>query len=179
MASTNKTPHLQLNQWVLSDPLLMEDLNSDNTKIDTAYGENPWVKIMDIVTEQPASTLELDLSGLDLTKYLSLEVFFSSPDPQEYRYWNVNGITDYMKYQGSYNGSWSTNATPFLFGSEFTIDLAARYIQINTPARAFSMAEAGVNVSNLVSLQLFNSSPQSNPLQTGTIVKIRGRKNDY
>ena len=36
MASTNKTNHLALNQWAAEDPVLREDFNSDNTKIDTA-----------------------------------------------------------------------------------------------------------------------------------------------
>ena len=37
MPSTNKTPNLQLNNWVGSDRPKREDFNSDNTKIDTAY----------------------------------------------------------------------------------------------------------------------------------------------
>jgi len=37
MSSTNKTSKIQLNQWVASDPVLREDFNSDNLKIDTAF----------------------------------------------------------------------------------------------------------------------------------------------
>ncbi len=36
MASTNKTPNFELNQWVGTDPVLMEDFNADNVKIDAA-----------------------------------------------------------------------------------------------------------------------------------------------
>ena len=36
MASTNKTNHLALNQWAAEDPVLREDFNSDNAKIDAA-----------------------------------------------------------------------------------------------------------------------------------------------
>ncbi len=36
MASTNKTPNYALNQWVGIDPVLMEDFNADNAKIDEA-----------------------------------------------------------------------------------------------------------------------------------------------
>lgn len=36
MASTNKTENLQLNQWVRTDPVLMDDMNADNAKIDEA-----------------------------------------------------------------------------------------------------------------------------------------------
>lgn len=38
MASTNKTPHLQLSQWIGTDKIRREDFNGDNLKIDTAYG---------------------------------------------------------------------------------------------------------------------------------------------
>lgn len=36
MASTNKTTHLNLNQWIASDPVLRSDFNFDNSKIDAA-----------------------------------------------------------------------------------------------------------------------------------------------
>ena len=36
MSSTNKTEHLQLNQWVGTDPFRMSDFNADNQKIDAA-----------------------------------------------------------------------------------------------------------------------------------------------
>lgn len=36
MASTNKTENYGLNQWVKTDPVLMEDFNADNQKIDQA-----------------------------------------------------------------------------------------------------------------------------------------------
>ena len=36
MASTNKTENFALNQWVGTDPVLMEDFNADNAKIDAA-----------------------------------------------------------------------------------------------------------------------------------------------
>ena len=37
MSSSSKTPKIQLNQWVASDPVLRDDFNSDNLKIDTAF----------------------------------------------------------------------------------------------------------------------------------------------
>ena len=36
MASTNKTENLQLNQWVKTDPVLMDDFNADNQKLESA-----------------------------------------------------------------------------------------------------------------------------------------------
>lgn len=38
MASTNKTQHLQLNQWSLTDKPRMDDFNSDNLKLDQSLG---------------------------------------------------------------------------------------------------------------------------------------------
>lgn len=75
MASTNKTANLQLNQWVLTDPLLMEDMNSDNQKIDAAVGASPCTKLMDVTTSANAQLIDLDVSGLDLTKYAMIHIF--------------------------------------------------------------------------------------------------------
>ena len=41
MASTNHTEHLNLNQWVGTDPVLMADFNADNAKIDAAIAALP------------------------------------------------------------------------------------------------------------------------------------------
>ena len=38
MASTNKTENIQLNQWIKTDPVLMDDMNADNQKLDSAIG---------------------------------------------------------------------------------------------------------------------------------------------
>ncbi len=43
MASTNHTPHLELNQWIGTDPVLMSDFNADNAKIDAAFAQLPHV----------------------------------------------------------------------------------------------------------------------------------------
>lgn len=74
MSSTNKTSNLGLNQWVLTDPLLMEDMNADNRKIDTAVGANPYVKLLDTTLSSNAQQVDIALSTLDLTKYSSIKV---------------------------------------------------------------------------------------------------------
>lgn len=81
MASISKTQNLKLNQWVLEDPFLMEDMNADNQKIDTAVQELqgqldavPYVKLMDITTAADASQVNLDLSSIDLTKYAKIQI---------------------------------------------------------------------------------------------------------
>ena len=75
MSSTNKTANLKLNQWVLTDPFLMEDMNADNQKIDAAVNANPYVKLMDITTASNAQQVDLNVSGIDLSKYAMLQLF--------------------------------------------------------------------------------------------------------
>lgn len=40
MSSSNKTANLQLNSWIGTDRPMMADYNSDNEKIDAAFGEH-------------------------------------------------------------------------------------------------------------------------------------------
>ena len=75
MASTNKTANLGLNQWVLSDPLLMADMNADNQKIDTAFGMSVFSKLMDVTTTANAQQVDLNVSSIDFTKYSMIQVF--------------------------------------------------------------------------------------------------------
>ena len=82
MSSTNKTPNLGLNQWVLTDPFLMEDMNSDNLKIDAAVSANPYVKLMAVTTATTARQVDLDVSGIDFKKYAIIKICASvKPTP--------------------------------------------------------------------------------------------------
>lgn len=76
MSSSNKTSHLALNQWQRTDPVVMDDFNADNAKLDAAIGgmKMPVVKLLEVVTTAAAAAVELDLSGIDLTQYRALEV---------------------------------------------------------------------------------------------------------
>lgn len=78
MASTNKTANLGLNQWVLSDPLLMEDMNEDNRRIDAAASGNQYVKLLDVTTSANAQQVDLDVSKIDFTKYVMVQVFVTA-----------------------------------------------------------------------------------------------------
>lgn len=136
MASTNKTANLQLNQWVLTDPLLMEDMNEDNRKLDAAVGASPYVKLMDITSAENAQQIDLDFSGIDLTKYAMVQVFaynlkFTPFNTATYLYAKLNNggaslrtvpdgiITDqtYIAYTGTTNGDISY---PSLFKIELS-----------------------------------------------------------
>ena len=84
----NHTEHYQLSQWEYPDRILMSDFNSDNAKIDAALaGEaaerksslaaglalHPSAELICGGTlETAAQKVELDLSGLDWSRYLFL-----------------------------------------------------------------------------------------------------------
>ena len=42
--ASKQTEHIGLNQWQLTDSILMEDFNADNKKIDTALATAPHIK---------------------------------------------------------------------------------------------------------------------------------------
>ena len=52
MSSTNKTEELELNQWIGSDILKMEDFNRDNEIIDKTLGEHIWDVSKHVTAEQ-------------------------------------------------------------------------------------------------------------------------------
>ena len=83
----NQTANFQLCQWEATDRILMENFNKDNEKIDTALKENTdaiaaettaraagdlWVRLLDLTVEAETQKWDIDLSGIDLTKYQKL-----------------------------------------------------------------------------------------------------------
>ena len=74
-----KTANYQLNQWVKSDRIQMEDFNRDNAKIDAALkaleDAQTVVKLLDMTTTEVLSEVTLDLSGIDLTRYHKLDIW--------------------------------------------------------------------------------------------------------
>jgi hypothetical protein len=78
MASTNKTEHLGLNQWVGTDPVLMEDFNRDNTildgKVGTLYAERGWIKLGAVALPNGGRQLSFDLRNANLTELSGLAV---------------------------------------------------------------------------------------------------------
>lgn len=67
MSSTNKTNSILLNQWVASDPVLREDFNADNEKIDAAID----ALSTEIDSVQTALTSELNTVNATLTSELN------------------------------------------------------------------------------------------------------------
>lgn len=110
MSSTNKTERLKLNQWELSDPFLMEDMNGDNAKIDAAVvrieGEldkRASVKLMELVLTEKTVDVVFDFSGIDLTDFIEVQVYFPQANPV---YFTVNDYEGNISSYGS--GGWSS-----------------------------------------------------------------------
>ena len=109
MASTNKTGNIQLNQWVAEDPVLMEDFNADNQKLDAAIGEIKQgallKKLLDItVTTSGVKTVELNLSGIDLSKFQRLYLYVDNSGLTQF-YMRVNKNTGTYR-ANSVNAQW-------------------------------------------------------------------------
>lgn len=75
----NLTPFYGLSQWLGTDNFSREDFNSDNSKIDTAMSNLffklnavPWVSVASFQPNATRTSMTLDLSNVDLSKYLQL-----------------------------------------------------------------------------------------------------------
>lgn len=75
MASTNKTTHLRLNQWVGSDPVLRTDFNLDNAKLDAAVTARALEKMEGDTLSASAGSITVDLADYDLTRYGELQLY--------------------------------------------------------------------------------------------------------
>ena len=114
-----KTTNYQLNQWVKSDRIQMEDFNRDNAKIDAALKGNAdavaaetaareaassLVKLMTATLDTNTATWQIDVSGIDLTQYAKLLIYpyLETENNQPIRL-RVNGLT--TGYSNSPHGS--------------------------------------------------------------------------
>ena len=96
----NHTTNYQLSQWEASDRILMSDFNSDNAKIDAALKANadaaastPWVKLVETLEEE-TQKWDIDLSGIDLTKYQKLVLYPRlKGNTDQWVYMHINGLT--------------------------------------------------------------------------------------
>ena len=169
MASTNKTPHLQLNQWTLSDPFLMEDFNSDNAKIDAAIKEIPTVRLADVTTSAAAQTVEIDVSRMELTKYMSLRLYvFSDKGSSDIRL-RINKMTDGYKKFYYTNSSWGDFTMVYLSGGMGEADLCATTTCFFNGISACSVP--GIRPSQF---ETFDFSPISGTIPAGTRYVILG-----
>ena len=93
MASTNKTENYGLNQWVKSDPVLMDDMNADNKKIDAAMkglaeeikagidgvkAEVGMVRLGKYTSGEGVVNISFDLSGINVNDYSKFTLWIGS-----------------------------------------------------------------------------------------------------
>ena len=73
------TQNYQLNQWEASDRVLREDFNSDNAKIDAAIAEAkaacPYVRLLDLTTEENLTRIDLSLAGIDAGDFYRFDLY--------------------------------------------------------------------------------------------------------
>lgn len=78
MPSTNKTAVLQLNQWVRTDGVSMDDFNADNAAIDAAIdaalSAAPWQRLREVTTSAAAAQVDMLVSDIDFTEYAQLRI---------------------------------------------------------------------------------------------------------
>lgn len=68
-----QTEYAGLNQWDLTDRIQMKDFNADNQRIDEALQCHPSGELLArIDVDQEAEKLEIDLGGVDWSRYLAL-----------------------------------------------------------------------------------------------------------
>ena len=79
----NQTPNYQLNQWDKSDRIMMEDFNADNAKLDAALSLIPVVELWTTTLTEPALEIDVDVSGIDLTRFSELIAYFHFPAGME------------------------------------------------------------------------------------------------
>ena len=126
----NQTANYGLSQWEATDRILMEDFNSDNSKIDAALkanadaiaaeaaaraeadtallaqlrSENLWVVLADVTLDAPAQQITLDLSEIDLTQYARIDLSIAHTCNEAYRpQLRVNNLSSGYKSYSSGN----------------------------------------------------------------------------
>lgn len=132
----NQTPNYQLNQWDKTDRIRMEEFNADNAKIEAALAQEaaarvagdtslqnslgaelqairnllPIVHLQTITTPSATNKLDINLSGIDWTKYsfilIRIEGSMSTSSASFYvRMNNRSGDYDYRYSSGGSNSS--------------------------------------------------------------------------
>lgn len=180
MSSTNKTANLGLNQWVLTDPFNMADFNADNAAIDAAVGANPMVKLMDVTLATAANAVELALTGIDLTKYSHLQLFWQNTGGAwlYLRLNNSSGNYSYYDYIG--NTQSAGTYCYFSYGNGAHINLCSNntYVVPVCPSGKFTMfPSTAILPSALQTVNLIKDvSTSTNLFPVGTRFVLLGVK---
>ncbi len=179
--STGKTANLGLNQWQLTDPFLMEELNQDNRNIDAAVQAAkskaeacPMVKLFDVTVQAAnVANIELDLKTLDLSKFINLKLCYVTTTNNQ-AYVRLNKVaTDYQQYLNGWQvgGAYMQLATGY-----YDIELCGEHVICHNWASARRSYATPINAGNLKTIDLmFNSTGTSN-FPVGTRFVLTGVK---
>lgn len=172
MSSTGATPNLGLSQWTLKDPFLMEEMNENYRRIDEAFSSNPWERIVNITVEEPVNVVEVDLTGIDLTRYLMLKLFYPCEKSVNTNI-RFNGLDNGKFFYYSTNGGWTGISYMYFSSGQAEMDLMDNNLFTENPFRIFK--SEGMTVEGLNTMQIYKSS-SSYTFHTGDKIVILGVK---
>lgn len=117
--ASNYTEHYGLCQWEATDQVRREEFNQNNAKIDEALVgiqvTNRYIKLKEVLTDSAAQQIDLDVSDIDFSQYLKVELFIYSPGCTENIWMQANNLTTgYHQVQISGGGSGGTTETQYL-----------------------------------------------------------------
>lgn len=167
MASTNKTPHLGLCQWIETDHFLMEDMNDTLGKIDTAIGGMSRVKLFDVTVTEAVPAVELDFTDIDLVPFAELELFCDFQNPLANMRLNGNSGKVYTSSDSSVPSTCST----LYSGKNHLIFTSANFIHRQDNSNTIHRMSR-TNFPTLNSIQIF----RSDNLAAGARVSVWGVK---
>lgn len=105
--ANSQTEHYGLNQWAAEDPVLREEFNRDNAKVDAVLEECPCVRLASVKANAPIQQIEVDLSDIQLEAYSSYWLYIQLPAQVTTLAITVNKAIAY------YSGSATTNSSFF------------------------------------------------------------------
>ena len=111
-----QTEHYGLNQWELADRIRMEDFNGDNSKVDAALaglreeiaavrGSVLCEKLVDYTTTAAAQQVDIDVSGIDFTQYVRIDLSINDTGNTGNLNLRVNHLTSYTDVNTVGSGS--------------------------------------------------------------------------
>lgn len=190
--SSGKTANYELNQWVKSDQILMEDFNEDNAKIDAALkmleGRLTHVFLREITSSVDAMQVDIDVSDIDWSQYRTVEIVVEAvASSSNYGWARLNGLSgdgDYKYRSGTtyYSGntisafSLSFGSTKrwskFIFhGGVAPISGTCQTAGDEERGSAFFVLNSGLTYDTLSTLNLFVSS---GVIKAGAKIQIYG-----
>ena len=134
--ATNHTANYNLSQWEGSDAFSRLDFNADNLAVDTALKQladavsaMPLVKIKSVTASANAQTLSMDVSDVDFSDYLYVELIL------DIRVTSTSTVSHYLRLN---NVSTSTYTVTTSVGNTGT---SVNYLLINTTLSAASKSK--------------------------------------